>query len=122
MSLKFWSFIAFLVIMIVTLCRIYSKEHRTRIGSWTRGSKVLLITGQEKLFHLKVKIEVSTVSQITSTLRRTGSTEFYLCTIALALLLFMLISIFGFRGLQSFRDFGEMGPFSVAILIIWMQK
>ena len=66
MSLKFWSFIAFPVIMMVTLCRIYSKEHRTRIGSWTHGSKVLLITGQEKLFHLKIKIEVSTVSQITS--------------------------------------------------------
>ena len=41
----------------------------------------------------------------------------FTCVLGLALLLFMLISIFGFRGLQRFRDFGDTGPFSVAIVI-----
>lgn len=60
LSLKFWAFIAFPVIMIATVCRIYSdKEHHAQIGSWTRGLKVLL-TEHEKLHVLfNLKIEVS---------------------------------------------------------------
>lgn len=65
LSLRFWSFIAFSVIMIATVCRIYSnEEHHAQIGSWTRGLIVLLITEREKLHVLfNLKIEVSTVSR-----------------------------------------------------------
>ena len=107
--------------MIATLCRIYSKEHRTQVGSLDPWLKSLV--------NYWARIAVSFKRQDRGFNCLADNYHFtrqnglgFTCVLALALLLFMLISIFGFRGMQSFRNFGEMGPFSVAIVITWMQK
>ena len=103
--------------MIATLCRIYSKEHPNQIGSLDPWLKSLV--------NYWARIAVSFKRQYRGFNSFTDNYHFirqngqrFTCVLGLALLLFMLISIFGLRGMQSFRDFREMGSFSVAIVLL----